>query len=58
LLVVLFLIIFFAFVLNLGFALFGLTEWVVAVAVVAGIATALIVVEYDRAYAAEVRHAG
>ena len=55
LLVALFLIIFFAFVLTLGFALFGLTGWVVAVAVAAGIATALIVVAYDRAYAAEVR---
>ena len=45
------------FVLSLGFALFGLTGWVVAAAVAAGVATALIVVLYDRAYAAEVRHA-
>lgn len=58
LLVALFLIFFFSFVLSLGFALFGLTGWVVAVAVAAGVATALIVVAYDRAYAAEVRHAG
>ena len=58
LLVAVFLITFFSFVVSLGLALFGLTGWVVAVAVVTGVATALIVVVYDRAYAAEVRRAG
>ncbi|MCR2825886.1 hypothetical protein [Microbacterium sp. zg.Y909] len=58
LLVALFLIICFSFAFSLGLALFGLTGWVVAVAVAAGIAAALIVVAYDRAYAAEVRRAG
>jgi|SRR5690606_3481414 len=58
LLVALFLICFFSFVINLGLALFGLTGWAVAVAVAAGVVTALIVVGYDRAYAAEVRRAG
>lgn len=58
LLVALFLIIFFSFVISMGLALFGLTGGVVAVAVAAGVATALIVVVYDRAYAAEVRRAG
>lgn len=57
LLVAVFLIIFFSFVISLGLALFGLTGWVVAVAVVMGVATALIVGVYDRAYAAEVRRA-
>jgi len=57
LLVPFFLIIFFSVVLSLGLALFGLTGWVVAVAVAAGVATALVVVLYDRAYAAEVCHA-
>lgn len=58
LLAALFLIIFFSFVISMGLALFGLTGWVVAVAVAAGVVTALIVVVYDRAYAAEVRRAG
>jgi len=58
LLVALFLIIYFSFVISMGLALFGLTGWVVAVAVAAGVATALIVVVYDRSYAAEVRRAG
>lgn len=58
LLVAVFLTTFFSFVISLGLALFGLTGWVVAVAVVTGVATALIVVVYDRAYAAEVRRAG
>lgn len=58
LLVALFLIMFFSFVLSMGLALFGLTGWVVAVAVAAGVATALIVVVYDRTYADEVRRAG
>ena len=57
LLVPFFLIIFFSVVLSLGLALFGLTGWVFAVAVAAGVATALVVVLYDRAYAAEVCHA-
>lgn len=57
LLAALFLIIFIAFVVSMGLALFGQTGWVVAVAVAAGITTALIVVTYDRAYAAEVRRA-
>jgi hypothetical protein len=58
LLVAFFVTIFFSFVLSLGLALFGLTGWVVAVAAAVGVATALIVVAYDRAYAAEVRRAG
>ena len=58
LLVALLLLIFFSCVLSFGLALFGLTGWVVAVAVAAGVATALIVVAYDRAYAVEVRRAG
>lgn len=58
LLVAVFLTTFFSFVISLGLALFSLTGWVVAVAVVTGVATALIVVVYDRAYAAEVRRAG
>ncbi|PYI37511.1 hypothetical protein CVS30_15325 [Arthrobacter psychrolactophilus] len=58
LLVAVFLITFSSFVINLGLALFGLTGWVVAVALAAGVATALIVVVYDRAYADEVRRAG
>jgi hypothetical protein len=58
LLVALFLIIFFSFVISLMLALFGLTGWVFAIAVAAGIGTALIVVAYDRAYAVEVRRAG
>ena len=58
LLVVLFLIIFFSILISLGLALFGLTGWVVALAVAAGVATALIVVVYDRTFAAEVRRAG
>lgn len=57
LLVALFAIIFFSIVISLGLALFGLTGWVIATALAAGVATALIVVAYDRAYAAEVRHA-
>lgn len=58
LLVAFILIFFFSFVISLGLGLFGLTGWVVAVAVVAGVATTLIVVDYDRTYAAEVRRAG
>ncbi|MHA7268435.1 hypothetical protein [Arthrobacter sp. HLT1-20] len=58
LLVALFLIIFCSFMISMGLALFGLTGWVVAIAVAAGVATALVVVAYDRAYAAEVRRAG
>jgi hypothetical protein len=58
LLVALFLIIFFSLMISLVLALLGLIGWMVAVAVAAGVATALIVVDYDRAYAAEVRHAG
>ncbi|PCC36521.1 hypothetical protein [Glutamicibacter sp. BW77] len=58
LVVALFLSTFFALMISLVLALLGLIGWVVAVAAAAGIATALIVVEYDRAYAAEVRHAG
>ncbi|WP_269937720.1 hypothetical protein [Arthrobacter sp. HY1533] len=58
LLVALFLIIFFSFVISMKLALFGLTGWVVALAVAAGVITAVIVVAYDRAYAAEVRRAG
>lgn len=58
LLVALFLIITFSLVISMGLALFGLTGWVVAIAVAAGVASALIVVAYDRAYAAEVRRAG
>jgi len=58
LLVALVVIAFFSLMISLLLALLGLIGWVVAVAVAAGVATALIVVEYDRAYAAEVRHAG
>ncbi|MDQ0093552.1 hypothetical protein [Paeniglutamicibacter psychrophenolicus] len=58
LLIAFFLIVFFSFAISMLLVVFGLTGWVVAVAVAAGVATALIVVAYDRAYAAEVRHAG
>lgn len=58
LLVVLFVIIFFSLVISMGLALFGLTGGVVVVAVAAGVATALVVVVYDRTYADEVRRAG
>ncbi|MGO2520050.1 MAG: hypothetical protein ACTH8F_08005 [Microbacterium sp.] len=58
LLVALCLIITFSLVISLLLALFGLTGWVVAVAAAAGVATALIVAAYDRAYAAEVRRVG
>lgn len=57
LLVAFFLIIFFSFAISMTLALFGLSGWVVAVAAAAGVATALLVVAYDRAYAVEVRHA-
>lgn len=58
LLVALSLIICFSLMVSLLLALLGLIGWIVAVAVAGGVVTALIVVEYDRAYAAEVRHAG
>lgn len=58
LLVALCFIMFLSFAISMMLALFGLTWWVVAVAVAAGVATAQIVAAYDRAYAAEVRHVG
>lgn len=58
LLVAFFLNTFFSFAISMMLGLFGMTGWVVAVAVAAGAVTALIVMAYDRAYAAEVRHAG
>lgn len=58
LLIALVLIICFSFVISLGLVRFGLTGWAVALAVAAGVATVLIVVVNDRAYAAEVRRAG
>lgn len=58
LVVALFLIIFLSLMISLLLALLGLIGWIIAVAVAAGVATALIVVAYDRAYAAEVHHAG
>lgn len=58
LLVALFVIIFFSYVISMALALFGQTGWVIGIAVAAGVATALIVVGYDRTYAAEVRRAG
>lgn len=57
-LVALSLIICFSLMVSLVLALLGLIGWIVAVAVAAGVATALISMDYDRAYAAEVRHAG
>ncbi len=58
LVVALFLIIFLSLMISLLLALLCLIGRIIAVAVAAGVATALIVVAYDRAYAAEVHHAG
>lgn len=57
LLIAVFAVIFVSVVLSMLLALFGLIGWVFAVAVVAGVATALLVVAYNRAYAAELHSA-
>ena len=57
-LIALMMIFFFALMISLVLTLLGQIGWVLALAVTTGAATALIVVQYDRAHAAEVYRAG
>lgn len=49
------LLILFAFAISMGLAVFGMSGWVMVIALTVGVVSSLIVVAYDHTYSAEVR---